>query len=59
MLQTIELPGIKIFHYAGSLNFACRQHFREEVYKVAGLTPRKEPNAGFKHDELKEIKKVG
>ncbi|XP_031828182.1 prestin isoform X2 [Nomia melanderi] len=55
---TVELPGIKIFHYAGSLNFACRQHFREEVYKVAGLTPRKEPDAGFKHDELKEIKKL-
>ncbi|XP_076286440.1 prestin isoform X2 [Lasioglossum baleicum] len=54
----VELPGIKIFHYSGSLNFACRQHFRDKVYKVAGLTPRKEPDVGFKHDELKEIKKL-
>ncbi|XP_012341891.1 solute carrier family 26 member 6 isoform X1 [Apis florea] len=55
---TVELPGIRIFHYSGSLNFACRQHFRDEVYKVAGQVPRKEPNGGFKHDQLKEVKKL-
>ncbi|KZC04929.1 Prestin [Dufourea novaeangliae] len=54
----VELPGIKIFHYSGSLNFACRQQLRDEVHKVAGLMPRKEPDVGFKHDELKEIKKL-
>ncbi|XP_076169612.1 prestin isoform X2 [Ptiloglossa arizonensis] len=54
----VELPGIKIFHYSGSLNFACRQYFRDQVYKVAGLMPRKESDGGFKHDELREIKKL-
>ncbi|XP_033352726.1 solute carrier family 26 member 6-like isoform X1 [Bombus vosnesenskii] len=56
--STVELPGIRIFHYSGSLNFACRQHFRDEVYKIAGQTPRKKPNGGFKHDELKEVRKL-
>lgn len=28
------------------------------MYKVAGQVPRKEPNGGFKHDQLKEVKKV-
>ncbi|XP_029035224.1 prestin-like isoform X1 [Osmia bicornis bicornis] len=51
---TVELPGIKIFHYSGSLNFACRQQFREEVYKVAGRKPRK----NTRHEELKEIKQL-
>ncbi|XP_011862989.1 PREDICTED: solute carrier family 26 member 10-like isoform X2 [Vollenhovia emeryi] len=39
---TVEIPGIKIFHYSGSLNFASKQYFREEVYKVAELIPQKE-----------------
>ena len=56
--QTVELAGIRIFHYSGSLNFACRQHFRDEVYKIAGQAPRKEPNEDFKHGELKEVRKV-
>ncbi|KOC67065.1 Prestin [Habropoda laboriosa] len=55
---TVELPGIRIFHYSGSLNFACRQHFRDQVYKIAGQLPRKESNGSFRHDELKEIKKL-
>ncbi|XP_076760802.1 prestin isoform X1 [Xylocopa sonorina] len=55
---TVEQPGIRIFHYSGSLNFACRQHFRNEVYKVAGQAPRKTLNTNFKHGELKEIKKL-
>ncbi|XP_003707668.2 prestin isoform X2 [Megachile rotundata] len=52
--STVEVPGIKIFHYCGSLNFACRQQFREQVYKIAGHRPRK--NLG--HEELKEIKEL-
>ncbi|XP_017875060.2 solute carrier family 26 member 6-like [Ceratina calcarata] len=55
---TIDQPAIKIFHYSGSLNFACRQRFRDDVYKVAGLVPRKRSNGNFKHDELEEIKKL-
>ncbi|KAK9310456.1 hypothetical protein QLX08_000212 [Tetragonisca angustula] len=55
---TVELAGIRIFHYSGSLNFACRQHFRDEVYKIAGQAPRKEPNEDFKHGELKEVRKL-
>ncbi|KAL0111684.1 hypothetical protein PUN28_013108 [Cardiocondyla obscurior] len=39
---TVEIPGIKIFHYSGSLNFASKQYFREEVYKAAELVPQKE-----------------
>ncbi|XP_011160302.2 solute carrier family 26 member 10 isoform X2 [Solenopsis invicta] len=39
---TVEIPGIKIFHYSGTLNFASKQYFREEVYKVAELVPQKE-----------------
>ncbi|XP_053971108.1 solute carrier family 26 member 10-like isoform X2 [Hylaeus volcanicus] len=56
--NTVQLPGIKVFHYSGSLNFACRQYFRDQVYKVAGLIPRKESDGGFKHDELREVKKL-
>ncbi|XP_076248256.1 prestin isoform X2 [Calliopsis andreniformis] len=55
---TVELPGIKIFHYSGSLNFACRQHFRDEVYRATGLVPRTETSGSFRHDELREIKKL-
>ncbi|KAF3430577.1 hypothetical protein E2986_07678 [Frieseomelitta varia] len=43
---------------AGGLNFACRQHFRDEVYKIAGQAPRKEPNEDFEHGELKEVRKL-
>ncbi|XP_043488517.1 sulfate transporter-like [Polistes fuscatus] len=39
---TIEIAGIKIFHYSGSLNFASKQHFCETVYKLTEVTPRKE-----------------
>ncbi|XP_047349970.1 solute carrier family 26 member 10-like [Vespa velutina] len=39
---TIEIAGIKIFHYSGSLNFASRQHFCEKVYKLTEVIPRKE-----------------
>ncbi|XP_076685648.1 prestin isoform X4 [Andrena cerasifolii] len=54
----VELPGIKIFHYSGSLNFASRQQFRDKVYKAAGLIPRRETSGSFRHDELREIKKL-
>ncbi|KAK2582033.1 hypothetical protein KPH14_002739 [Odynerus spinipes] len=39
---TVEIPGIKIFHYSGSLNFASRRHFCEKVYELTEVTPRKE-----------------
>lgn len=57
-LQTVEIPSVKIFRYSGSLNFASRQYFREEVYKVAGLVPQKELNRWFAA-EAEEVKKVG
>lgn len=60
--QTVEIPGIKIFHYSGSLNFASRQYFYEEVYKIAELVPRKELNKRLKiscnGETTEEIKKV-
>ncbi|XP_070157196.1 prestin isoform X2 [Polyergus mexicanus] len=59
---TVEIPGIKIFHYSGSLNFASRQYFREEVYKIAELMPRKELNRRLKVScygtAAEEIKKL-
>ncbi|XP_029679419.1 solute carrier family 26 member 10-like isoform X2 [Formica exsecta] len=59
---TVEIPGIKIFHYSGSLNFASRQYFREKVYKTAELVPRKELNRRLKVScygtAAEEIKKL-
>ncbi|KAL6267139.1 hypothetical protein P5V15_000218 [Pogonomyrmex californicus] len=59
---TVEIPGIRIFHYSGSLNFASRQYFREEVYKVAGIIPQKELNrrqkAACNGTVAEEIKKL-
>lgn len=61
-LQAIEIPGVKIFRYSGSLNFASRQYFREEVYKIAELVPQKElnrrlraANAGVQVEEIKKV----
>lgn len=34
----MEIPGIKVFHYCGGLNFASRLHFKTQVHKVAGQT---------------------
>ncbi|XP_011151868.1 solute carrier family 26 member 10 isoform X1 [Harpegnathos saltator] len=60
---TVEIPGIKIFRYSGSLNFACRQYFREEIYKIAELMPQKELYRRLKAAttgsvETEEIKKL-
>ncbi|XP_072753756.1 prestin isoform X3 [Anoplolepis gracilipes] len=57
---TVEIPGIKIFHYSGSLNFASRQYFREEVYKIAELVPREERNRCLKvsYKATEEINKL-
>jgi hypothetical protein len=40
--QSREVPGIKIFHYCGGLNFATRSHFRTELYRLVGINPEKE-----------------
>lgn len=40
--QTVELPGIVMFHYCGGLNFASKLHFRKEVLKAAGVNPQME-----------------
>jgi solute carrier family 26 protein len=40
--QAREVPGIKIFHYCGGLNFATRNHFKTEFYRLVGINPRKE-----------------
>ncbi|OAD59199.1 Prestin [Eufriesea mexicana] len=37
----IEIPGIKIFHYCGTLNFANTSHFKSELYKLIGINPKK------------------
>ncbi|KAJ8666880.1 hypothetical protein QAD02_008542, partial [Eretmocerus hayati] len=39
---TVEIQGLKIFHYCGGLNFASRQSFRRDVYKITGVVPQKE-----------------
>jgi solute carrier family 26 protein len=40
--QAREVPGIKIFHYCGGLNFATRNHFKTELYQFVGINPQKE-----------------
>ena len=47
----MEVPGVKILHYCGGLNFASRQHFRRQVYKTAGVVPQKELALKFKNSE--------
>ncbi|XP_020283272.1 solute carrier family 26 member 6 isoform X2 [Pseudomyrmex gracilis] len=37
----IEIPGIKIFHYCGTLNFANNNHFKSTVYTLVGVCPQK------------------
>lgn len=39
--QAVEIPGIKIFHYCGTLNFANINHFKSELYKLIGINPKK------------------
>ncbi|KAF5276713.1 hypothetical protein FQR65_LT16240 [Abscondita terminalis] len=34
-----ELPGIKIFHYSGSLNFASKSAFKSQLFKKTGFDP--------------------
>ncbi|XP_051175474.1 solute carrier family 26 member 10-like isoform X2 [Leptopilina boulardi] len=48
---TVEVPGVKILHYCGGLNFASRQHFRKTVYKIAGIVPQKELTLRLKMSE--------
>lgn len=40
--QAREVPGIKIFHYCGGLNFATRNHFKNELYRYVGINPQEE-----------------
>ncbi|XP_063234740.1 prestin-like isoform X2 [Bacillus rossius redtenbacheri] len=40
--RTQEVPGIKIFHYCGGLNFATRTHFRKELIRLVGVNPQAE-----------------
>ncbi|CAB3371983.1 Hypothetical predicted protein [Cloeon dipterum] len=37
-----ELPGIKIVHYRGGLNFATRDGFKEEVIRLTAIDPKRE-----------------
>ncbi|KAF7995780.1 hypothetical protein HCN44_006887 [Aphidius gifuensis] len=37
----IELPGIKIFHYCGGLNFANGNCFKTNVFKLVDVEPQK------------------
>ncbi|GJQ74244.1 hypothetical protein Trydic_g19148 [Trypoxylus dichotomus] len=37
-----EVPGLKIFHYQGGINFASRNYFKSELYKLINLDPQKE-----------------
>ncbi|XP_033223043.1 solute carrier family 26 member 10-like isoform X3 [Belonocnema kinseyi] len=48
---TVEVPGVKILHYCGGLNFASRQHFRKQVYQTAGVVPQKELILRLKNSE--------
>ncbi|GJQ74245.1 hypothetical protein Trydic_g19149 [Trypoxylus dichotomus] len=37
-----EVSGLKIFHYQGGINFASRNYFKSELYKLINLDPQKE-----------------
>lgn len=39
--SAVEIPGLKIFNYCGTLNFANNNHFKCELYKLVGVNPRK------------------
>ncbi|XP_034941866.1 prestin-like isoform X2 [Chelonus insularis] len=52
--KTVEIPGIRMFHYCGGLNFATKLHFRQEVFKVTGVKPQDELNRRIKAND-KEI----
>lgn len=47
----MEVPGVKILHYCGGLNFASRQHFRKQVYQTAGVVPQMELALRLKNSE--------
>lgn len=36
-----EIPGMKIFHYCGVLNFANSSNFKSELYNTVGVNPQK------------------
>nr|XP_034179189.1 prestin isoform X3 [Osmia lignaria] len=37
----VEIPGLKIFHYCGTLNFANSDYFKSELNKLIGINPQK------------------
>ncbi|KMQ92247.1 solute carrier family 26 member 6-like isoform x1 protein [Lasius niger] len=37
----VEIHGVKIIHYCGTLNFANNNYFRSIVYRLIGTCPRK------------------
>ncbi|KAG5871065.1 hypothetical protein JTB14_030573 [Gonioctena quinquepunctata] len=39
---TKEVDGIKIFHYCGGLNFATKNIFRDDLFKLVEVNPQKE-----------------
>ncbi|XP_056632709.1 sulfate transporter-like [Diorhabda sublineata] len=51
--KAVEIVGIKIFHYCGSLNFVTRTTFRNQLYKLIELNPQKEKILRTKLDKLK------
>ncbi|XP_034941936.1 solute carrier family 26 member 6-like isoform X2 [Chelonus insularis] len=38
---TVELKGIKIFHYCGGLNFANRNNFKLRLFELVNVNPQK------------------
>lgn len=51
-MQTVQIPGIKIVHYCGGINFATRNNFKSELQKLVGFQPQKE------HQLRKKIVKI-
>ncbi|KAF5308663.1 hypothetical protein FQR65_LT06124 [Abscondita terminalis] len=52
--MAIPLKGIKMFHYSGGLNFALRNTFKNELYRLVGINPQKELNIRRKIAKLKD-----
>ncbi|XP_003699670.1 prestin isoform X1 [Megachile rotundata] len=50
----VEVPGLKIYHYCGTLNFANSNYFKSELYKLIGINPQKviEQKIKFREKEI-------
>ncbi|XP_072161648.1 prestin [Bemisia tabaci] len=54
--NTVDMPGIKIVHYSGGLNFANRGYFKSGIHNLLHFWPRQEIN---RRNQMIKSNKVG